>query len=653
MAHSPPNEALLGPRDRRRAAIIAGGLLVAITVAAYAPAIATAGFVWDDDQYVVDNRTLRSVDGLVRIWTDASATPQYYPLTHTSFWIEYRLFGLDPRGYRTGNVLLHAMACVLLWRVLRRIGIPGAWLAAALFAVHPLHVESVAWITERKNVLCGVLYLASLALWLRAFDVGPRAAPAAARDPAVERPFPIAVAAAAFTCFGLALFAKTVAATLPVTLLAILLLRKRRVELRAAVYAGGMLAAGAICGALTAALERHQIGTIGPEWAHGFVERLGLAGRAWWFYLGKLAFPHDLTFIYPRPDPTDGVGFGIALAVGAAATLAVALALRGRLRAAPFVAVGIVHYTATLGPALGFVDIYPQRYAFVADHFAYLASIAPLAGAAAVVAWIGTRAGRIVSASITVALVVGGAIAVVVHSPPYRSYDALWRHTLDRNPGAWIAHNNLGILDAEAGRAREAERHFREAIALGIPDASAGNNLGVLLLSEDRVDEARRVLERAADVDPADANTRLHLGEAYERSGDGVRAAAAYREAAALRPGDDEPLRRWAAAAGAAGRLRDALRPLRALARPPFTGDETVFERTAAAAIALGDRATAIDATERLLAMRDEPTTRFRLAILLAESGAVDRARDELRAVVRAAPGFEPAREALRRLGGP
>ena len=151
--------------DRGRT-FAAAGLLVVLVAAAYAP-VFDAGFIWDDDDYVTRNVTLRSLDGLRRIWLEPGAVPQYYPLVHTSFWLEYHLWGLRPRGYHAVNLALHAMNAVLLWLVLRRLAVPAAWLAAAVFAVHPVHVESVAWIAERKNVLSGVFYLCALLAYLR------------------------------------------------------------------------------------------------------------------------------------------------------------------------------------------------------------------------------------------------------------------------------------------------------------------------------------------------------------------------------------------------------------------------------------------------------------------------------------------------------
>ncbi|MFP6770044.1 MAG: hypothetical protein VB859_17845, partial [Planctomycetaceae bacterium] len=151
---------------------VAAGLLVLLVVCTYLPALG-GDFLWDDDAHVTDSRPVVEAAGLAAIWIQPGSVPQYYPLTHTSFWLEYRLWSDRPLGYHAVNILLHAGSAVLLWRVLLGLGLPGAWLAAALFAVHPVHVESVAWISERKNTLSGLFCLAAAGAWLRWWRAEP------------------------------------------------------------------------------------------------------------------------------------------------------------------------------------------------------------------------------------------------------------------------------------------------------------------------------------------------------------------------------------------------------------------------------------------------------------------------------------------------
>jgi len=257
-------------------------LLVGLTVGAYIPAM-HGGFIWDDDDYVQDNPTLRSLAGLGQIWFQPGATRQYYPLVHTTYWLEYRLWGLDPTGYHVVNVILHALSAVVVWRILSRLQVPGAWAAAALFALHPVHVESVAWITERKNALSGAFYLSAAWAYLR-YE--------AARRPRWY--------GAALVLFAAALLSKTVTCTLPAALLLVLWWKGQTPMRRPAVALGPFFVLAGTMSAVTVWMERHSVGAWGPEWDLSLVERGLIAGRALWFYAATLLVPLDLAFIYLR-----------------------------------------------------------------------------------------------------------------------------------------------------------------------------------------------------------------------------------------------------------------------------------------------------------------------------------------------------------------
>ena len=248
----------------------AAGLIILITVLVYVPAL-RGGFIWDDDFYVTKNQALTSLEGLSRIWFELGATPQYYPLVHTSFWIEYHLWGLAPFGYHLVNVLLHAASAVLVWRILHHLGVPGAWWAAAIFAIHPVQVESVAWITERKNVLSGVFYLAAVWTYLR-FRSLEEAAPAVGG----RRRFYLWTAAL-FVC---ALLSKTVTCTLPAALLLIVWWKRGRIGRRDLLPLLPLLVVGVVFGLVTAWMEKHHVGAEGEEWALSFLDRCLLANGA-------------------------------------------------------------------------------------------------------------------------------------------------------------------------------------------------------------------------------------------------------------------------------------------------------------------------------------------------------------------------------------
>ena len=534
--------------------------LVALVAVAYLPAF-SSGYVWDDDAHVTASPALSDLRGLVAIWTTLDATPQYYPLTHTTFWIERRLWGLDPAGYHAVNVALHAGAALALWRLLVLLGVPGAWLASAVFALHPVHVESVAWITERKNTLSAFLYLASARVFLGWALTGHRGRRAPGWAAAL---------------YAAALLAKTVTSTLPLGLAIVLWWKRGRLERKEIAWLAPMLAAGALLGVLTRHLERALIGA-DPLIAIAPWERLALAGRNAWFYLGKLAWPTELSFVYPR----GGVDASSAAAwVGAAllAALVVALwAARGRAGRGPLAA--LAYFGVTLAPALGFFDVYPFRYAWVADHFVYLASLGPIVLASAAAASLPLpRALRPIAAAAVVALL--GA-ATLDRCRAFADEETLWRDTLRRNPGAWLAHNNLGILLAERGSTEDAASHFERALALYPGHSGARANLGYLQERMGRDAEAAATLEAAAAARPEDADVRVHLVRTLLRLGRPRDALPRAIEAARLAPDDPEILCDAGSLLAQAGRIDEGIAYLRrALAlRPDFARARVNLER--------------------------------------------------------------------------
>ncbi|MBK8232967.1 MAG: tetratricopeptide repeat protein [Candidatus Eisenbacteria bacterium] len=480
-------------------------LLLLLALVAYAPAMG-GGWVWDDDAYILNNPALRSLSGLFEIWTRPDASPQYYPLVFTGFWIEQHLFGLDPRGYHVVNVLLHLLGATLLLRILRALSVPGALMLAALFALHPVHVESVAWVTERKNVLSAVFYFASALAFFRfqrpgAPDDRPagtsNASSAAAGSMRDWRWY--ALALGLFQC---ALFSKTVTATLPAAVALALLYRPPTPDPRSWLRRVGLpllpfFALGGGFGLLTAWLEKYRVGALGAEWDFSLLERFVIAGRVFWFYPSKLMAPWPLSFIYPRWN-IEATPIALLPALLALFAIGAGFALRRRLGYGPLVAA--LFYPVTLFPALGFLNVYPMRFSFVADHFQYLASIGPLA--LLVGLWFRLRPARSwdLPTAITICLLLAG--LTFRQSGIYRNAETLWRDTLSKNPSAWIARNNLGQLLLEIGRLVEAEQHFRSAIAIHPQFAEAHNNLATIHGQAGRLEEAIRSCDAAIGLDP-------------------------------------------------------------------------------------------------------------------------------------------------------
>ena len=317
-------------------------LLGVATFLAYRPAWHGAP-VWDDAAHMTRPQ-LRPLDGLRRIWLEPGATQQYYPLTHTAFWVQSRLWGDETLGYHLVNVAFHLATSLLLFALLRRLEVPGALLAAAVFALHPVHVESVAWITELKNTLSGALFAAAALAYLR-FDEARR-----------KRAYALALA-----LFVLGLLAKTVVAVLPAALLVAFWWRRGRLEPRRDVLPlVPFFALGLAAGLVTAWVERqYVIGGLAVHFGLGAKERLLLAGRAIWFYLGKLVWPAELVFLYPRWDLGRPAWWAFLFPAGALLLLVAAWALRKKWRG-PLAA--LLFFVLALLPALGFVDVYPFRF---------------------------------------------------------------------------------------------------------------------------------------------------------------------------------------------------------------------------------------------------------------------------------------------------
>jgi hypothetical protein len=351
--------------------------IVVLTLFAYSP-VMEAGYIWDDDDYITQNQTLRSLEGLQKIWTERGAVPQYYPMVHTTYWIEYHLWGLNPKGYHVVNIILHGLNAILVGLILRQLQFPGYVLAAFLFAVHPVHVESVAWITERKNVLSGLFYLSSFIVFTKCFPAafaGSRRGEINTAAPADHR---ISRINGLFYFFSLLLFvcallSKTVTSSLPAALLLVMWWKRGRISWRPILALLPFFVLGVLLSLNTVWMEKNHVRAQGFEWSFSFVERCLIAGRALWFYAGKLFYPVKLSFIYPRWEINAQALWQYIFPVAALLVAAVFWKMRVKIGRGPLVA--ICFFGGTLLPALGFIDFYPMRYSFVADHFQYLASL--------------------------------------------------------------------------------------------------------------------------------------------------------------------------------------------------------------------------------------------------------------------------------------
>ena len=485
-----------------------GALVFAVTLIAYLPAV-QADFIWNDSDYVT-NPALRSWHGLWRIWSEVGATEQYYPLLHSAFWVEHRLWGDAPAGYHLTNIFLHAGAACLFAAVLRRLAVPGAWLAALLFALHPVCVESVAWISEQKNTLSLVFYLGAALAYLR-FDLDRRRASYLM----------------ALGLFVAALLSKTTTATLPPALLVVFWWQRGRLEWRRDVVPLlPWFVLGAVMGLFSAWVEKHFIGAEGGEFALSLVDRALLAGRIVWFYAGKLFLPVDLIFIYPRWTIDAEAIWQWLFPLALLGVLAALWVVRSRARAPLAV---VLLFIGSLFPVGGFFNVYAFMFSYVADHWQYLPCLALIAPAAALLA----RAPRLAAAGL---VAVFGALTWV-QSGLYANMDTFYRTTIARNPACWMAHNNLASLLHAAGRDNEAIEHYEATLKYKPDSAKAHTNLGILLRERRHLSEALAHFEAAIKLEPDDGVFQDNLAGTLRDVGRPRDALPHHREALRLAPG--------------------------------------------------------------------------------------------------------------------
>lgn len=492
--------------------------LIITIFAVYYPAM-YGGFIWDDNKYVSENPLLMTPDGLKRIWFSTDVPSQYFPLTYTTFWLESKLWGLNPTGYHIVNITLHSVNALLVWLLLSRLSVPGAWLASAIFALHPVHVESVAWITERKNVLSCLFYLLSITAWLKFIDKSASGS---------WKYYILAI-----LLYLLALFSKTTAVTLPATLLVIYWFKERRLGWKAVLNVMPFMVLGLIMGLITMWWEYHHQGTQGKEFAFSAVERILIASHALWFYPYKLICPSSLTFSYPRWElnPTNILEYRwLALSIIAMATL-----WRFRSIVGKGFIVAIAFFAVNLTPMLGFISLYTFRYTFVADHYQYIASIGLIALFAAVITQIsGARLKAQLIFSFLVLTVLG--IMTWRQTHIYRDAETLWRDTIKKNPSSWMAHNNLGNLLAKDKKLEEAIKHYRETLRLKLDYPEAHYNLGKALVKMGKVEEAFLSYSEAVRIYPNFAEAHYELGNVLVGMRRLKEAAVHYRETLRIKP---------------------------------------------------------------------------------------------------------------------
>jgi Flp pilus assembly protein TadD len=518
--------------------------LVIATFVAYFPAL-RAGFIWDDDDHLTANPVMTAPHGLQMIWSSL-AVSRYYPLTLTTFWIQRQLWGLNPLPYHLVNLALHAINGVLVFLVLRRLRIPAAWLAATLWVLHPVNVESVAWITELKNTQSGLFFFLSALCFLR-FD-----------EQKDQRWYTLAL-----VCGVAAMLSKPSTVVLPAALLLCVWWKRgywRRTDLlRIAPLLG--LALG--MSALTVVEQRgHILRSGATEWKQGAVERFIIAGKAVWFYAAKLLWPVPLTFVYPRWE-IDPVSLANWVPLAGLVAAGVFLWRRRRETWARASLFGCAYFVAALLPVMGFFNIFYFRFSFVADHFQYLASVGLIALVVAASATICQRAGQPgrdlgMLAGAIMLLTLGVSTWRQTHI--YRDPETLWRDTLTKNPQCWMAYNNLGMVLEPVGKFQDAIGCYEQSLRINPANAEAQNNLGIALFDQGRIPEAIKHYQQALEIRPAYAEAQNNWGNALARIGRIQDAIAHYQQALQIWPGYATAHNNLGNALVQGGRTQDAIK---------------------------------------------------------------------------------------------
>jgi protein O-mannosyl-transferase len=556
-------------------------ILAVVTMLAYQPAW-NGGLVWDDDANIAGPE-LRSLDGLRRIWFVPRATQQYQPLFYSSSWLQEKLCADSPTGYHLVNLLLHIGCVVLVLKILRLLRIPGAELAAILFALHPVNVETVAWIAERKNTLSGVFGLAATLSYLK-FD-----------ESRSRQSYALVLG-----LFLLALLSKTAIVTLPVAWLVICWWKRGVISWRRDVVPViPFFFLSAAAGLMTRWVEYSNIAYRARTLDLSLVDRCLIAGRAFWFQLRNLLWPSNLMFVYPRWEINAGVWWQYLFPIAVLGLLVILWSLR-RWSRAPLA--GVLVYAVLLLPSLGFLNIYFFLYSFVADHWQYLACLGIITPCASGIVLLVGRLQRWqawLEPGITLPL--AGLLFILTwqQSRMYTDIETLYRTTIARNPGCWMAYCNLGNILYQAnripeamdlfkqalkikpavahyslgnalvltGRTSEAIDQFKQALRINPDYAEAHNNLGSALILTGRTPQAIDEYKQALRINPDYAHAHNNLGNALVQTGRTPQAIDQFKQALRMNPNSADAHNKLGAALGQMGRISEAIEQVKAALR--------------------------------------------------------------------------------------
>jgi Flp pilus assembly protein TadD len=585
---------------------------------------------------------LRGLAGLRAIWL-GPGTGDYYPVKETLEWLQVRWWGESPFGYHLTNVLLHAAGGVLLWRLLRKVGVRCARFGGLLFVVHPLAVESVAWVDELKNTLSLPLLLLAMMLYL---DYDGAEAGRSGRGLRYGL---------SLGCFLLAMLSKSSVVMFPVILLLYVWWKRGRIQPRDVTAVTPFLAVSLVLGLVAIRFQAvHGLGGgIAPLDLGGWPTRVARAGLIAAFYFYKCVLPVGLMPLYPQwaaaaRSPLSWLPWLRFIVVFA--WLWSRRATWGR-----HALLGLGWFFLNLLPVLGFIPVSHFRFTWTMDHLAYL----PLAGLAGLGAaglgaletrWAPTRPlGRWLALSAVAAICAVLAIESRHYAAIFQSEERFWGFALERNPQAWLAENNLGNLVLERGDAPAAIGHFERALQLNPAYPEAEYNLGLALAGTGRLGEAARHYAASLRLQPANEGAENNLGNTLLRLGHPEEAVAHYAEAVRQQPADVQARCNLGVALGRTGRTEEAVAQFQeALRLQPESAEAhaglgNAYARLGRPAEAVGEYQDALRVAPA------DADLHFNLAVALAQAGRRADAALQYAEVLRLRPDDAEARDGLRR----
>ncbi len=533
--------------------------LLLLTQISYWP-LHTAGYIWDDAGWLVHNHFAHHWRGLWSIWLNPKASIQYYPLVFTAFVVQWHLWGADAFCYHLVNIFLQGINAILLWRILVKLNLRGAWIVAAIWAIHPVQVETVGWVVEQKSLLSAFFLFPAILAWIRFADLpGTRPATAPFLTAREWRFYILGTLA-----YVLSLLAKTDACAIPVVLLFVQGWKRWPLRRRDVLLLIPWLLFGFLAALMTIHIEHGQAGAHGHIFHFTIPQHLIIAGKDLWFYPFKLFWPWPMMEVYPRWHLHHVALWQWIFPLSAFAVPLILLALSGKIGRGPFV--GVAVYGLLISPLLGFIAFYTEIYTFVADHYQYLACIGIIILVTQTAAWIldqaaepshdapadssapgdhaaqaqpgmvGHSSSRLAIAVSALVLLILGSITWAqseVYTPPLR----VWTHDLKYNPTCWVAMEQVGTHDFVHGRMAEglALLHKANQLSHG-EDLVVTSDLGDAYRALHQYARAIPYYRRSLDDAGIQPPTIRHLVECYEALGDWHQAYADMLRAVKLLP---------------------------------------------------------------------------------------------------------------------